>query len=161
MPKTIRNRKTDGAWGGSLPKKIYRSPSTNQSAELSERVPGFSVLQVRAYSPRPNTADQLVLIKGKSIDNVGVMMSWQRRATGKLVSIVRAWMGHIHLRGKWRSRTPPPPPPNLVIGSKTSRDLRSVRTSCKPFWPYTHVRSPLQLTLRCRFHFLRFFLFEK
>ena len=52
---------------------------------------------------------------------------------------------------------------NLVIGSKTSRDLRSVRTSYKPFWPCTHVdlRSPLQLTLRCRFHFLRSFLFEK
>ena len=48
---------------------------------------------------------------------------------------------------------------NLVIGSKTSRDLRSVRTSCKPFWPCTHVRWPLQLTLRCRFHFLRFFFF--
>ena len=45
---------------------------------------------------------------------------------------------------------------NLVIGSKTSRDLRSVRTSYKPFWPCTHVRSPLQLTLRCRFHFLHF-----
>ena len=43
IPKTIGNRKRDCAWGGSwwytLPEKIYRSQSTNQSAELNERLP--------------------------------------------------------------------------------------------------------------------------
>ena len=43
ITKTIGNRKRDCAWGGSgwqtLPEKIYRSQSKNQSAKLNERLP--------------------------------------------------------------------------------------------------------------------------
>ena len=60
IPKTIGNRKRDCAWGGSgrltLPEKIYRSQSTNQSAKLNERLPDlcFAICrfsQVRLISP--------------------------------------------------------------------------------------------------------------
>ena len=37
---------------------------------------------------------------------------------------------------------------NLPVVWKTSRDLRSVRTSCKPFWPCTHVRPFFPLSVR-------------
>ena len=60
IPKTIGNRKRDCAWGGSgwwtLPEKICRSQSTNQSAELNERLPDlcFAICrfsQVRFIAP--------------------------------------------------------------------------------------------------------------
>ena len=60
IPKTIGNRKRDCAWGGSgwqtLPEKIYRSQSTNQSAELNEPLPDlcFAICrfsQVRFITP--------------------------------------------------------------------------------------------------------------
>ena len=60
IPKTIGNRKRDCAWGCSgwltLPEKIYRSQSTNQSAKLNERLPDlcFAICrfsQVRFITP--------------------------------------------------------------------------------------------------------------
>ena len=47
-------------------------------------------------------------------------------------------------------KIPVAPCSNLITSSQTSRDLRSF--VCKPFesWPSTRVRSPLELTGRCR-----------
>ena len=63
IPKTIGNRKRDCAWGGSgwwtLPEKIYRSQSTNQSAELNERLPDLCFAICRFFQVRFITPSHL------------------------------------------------------------------------------------------------------
>ena len=71
IPKTIGNRKRDCAWGGSgwwtLPEKIYRSQSTNQSAKPNERLPDlcFAICRFSRFITPSHLTHNLFIGLGK------------------------------------------------------------------------------------------------